>query len=411
LNNAAGGEGMILREFFDYYFSVVDPEVLSIYQQLMPGVSDLASSYEEIFSRNDDEAIAFLLKFHRVTSDLRNQNPSQAILFNVHNNVCFPFFVEYLWKVMNPEDRQKLIKEAGTTDLPEITKQLNDDVNLRNWFRKEIGSHLSQQDLFTLNEIIALQNFSSGGEYSFLKYVYPDIQKLNGKVLDAGCGAGFATLVMSQYASVYSIDACKARLERAMALSNMMKKGEKTIFSRVIDLIEEELGGIQVECEFPSADDLLAGTSKEVTFVEGSIDNLPYPDNYFDAVNCLDVLEHTYNPEAIVEQFARVLKPGGRVFITAPTRYGEVEQHIHESIEGTLFPAMLHMHHFDPQSLTEMFERHGFKTVEITPFDFMNWEEFMEIASRSPERELAEELKAQPFDQVALQLFAVFEKI
>ena len=402
---------MILREFFDYYFDAVEPDVLSIYKQLMPGTSDLSGSYETIFSRNDDEAIAFLLKFHQATSDLRNSKPNQAILFNVHNNVCFPFFVEYLWKVMSSSDRGKLIKEAGTDNLQEITARLNDDVDLRNWFRKEIGSALSQQDLFTLNEIIALQNFSSGGEYSFLKYVYPDIQKLDGKVLDAGCGAGFATLVMSQYASVFSIDACKARLERAMALSNMMKKGEKTIFPKVIDLIEEELGGIQVECEFPSADDLLSGTSQEVTFVEGSIDALPYPDNYFEAINCLDVLEHTYSPEAIVEQFARVLKPGGRVFITAPTRYGEVEQHIHESIEGTLFPAMLHMHHFDPQSLTDMFKRHGFETVEITPFDFMNWEEFMEIADRSPARELAEELRAQPFDQVALQLFAVFEKV
>lgn len=402
---------MILREFFDYYFAAVDPEVLNIYQLLMPGVSDLSSSYETMFSRNDDEAIAFLLKFHRATSALRSSNPHQAILFNVHNNVCFPFFVEYLWEVMSSGDRQKLMQEAGTDNLQEITERLNEDVNLRNWFRKEIGSSLSQQDLFTLNEIIALQNFSSGGEYSFLKYVYPDIQKLDGKVLDAGCGAGFATLVMSQYASVFSIDACKARLERAMALSNMMKKGEKTIFPRVIDLIEEELGGIQVECEFPSADNLLSGTSKEVTFVEGSIDALPYPDNYFDAINCLDVLEHTYSPEAIVAQFSRVLKSGGRVFITAPTRYGEVEQHIHESIEGTLFPAMLHMHHFDPQSLTEMFNRQGFKVVEITPFDFMSWEEFMKIADRSPARELAEELRAQPFDQVALQLFAVFEKI
>lgn len=402
---------MILREFFEYYFTAVDPQVLSIYEQLMPGASDLASSYADVFSRNDDAAIAFLLKFHQVTSELRSQNPSQAILFNVHNNVCFPFFVKYLWDVMSPANRQKLVEKADIDNLDEITTRLNNDVNLRNWFRKEIGSTLSQQDLFTLNEIIALQNFSSGGEYSFLKYVYPDIQNLQGKVLDAGCGAGFATLVMSQYASVYSIDACKARLERAMALSNMMKKGEKKIFPKVIDLIEEELGGIQVECEFPSAGELLSGKSKEVTFVEGSIDALPYPDSFFDAINCLDVLEHTYSPEAIVEQFSRVLKPEGRVFITAPTRYGEVEQHIHESIEGTLFPAMLHMHHFDPQSLTEMFARHGFKEVKITPFDFMSWAEFMEIVERSPARELAEELRAQPFDQVALQLFAVYEKI
>ncbi|NLU47534.1 MAG: hypothetical protein GXX02_06115, partial [Syntrophomonadaceae bacterium] len=75
---------MILREFFDYYFRAVDPEVLAMYQNLMPGVRDLAGSYEELFSRNDDEAIAFLLDFYRLNSDLRNQNPEQAIIFNVH---------------------------------------------------------------------------------------------------------------------------------------------------------------------------------------------------------------------------------------------------------------------------------------------------------------------------------------
>ena len=151
---------MILREFFDYYFNSVEPDVLSIYQQLMPGVSDLSSSYESMFSRNDDEAIAFLLKFHQATSELRNSKPHQAILFNVHNNVCFPFFVEYLWKVMSPSDREKLVQQAGTDSLEDITARLNDDVELRNWFRREIGSVLSQQDMFTLNEIIALQNFS-----------------------------------------------------------------------------------------------------------------------------------------------------------------------------------------------------------------------------------------------------------
>jgi hypothetical protein len=68
------------------------------------------------------------------------------------------------------------------------------------------------------------------------------------------------------------------------------------------------------------------------------------------------------------------------------------------------------MHHFDPQSLTAMFEGNGFKEVEVVPFDFMSWEEFLEIGEKSPARELVDELRAHPFKQVALQLFAVYEK-
>ena len=401
---------MILEQFFNYYFQSIDEDVLKQYRELLPGTIDLAGTYAGLFSRSDEEAIAFLLDFHDLTARLRQEKPEQAILFNVHKNVCFPFFMEYIWKVISEEERQKMQEASGSQDIKEITVRLQEDLALRNWFRQEIGSSLSQQDLFTLNEIIALQNFSSGGEYSFLKYVYPQVQRMQGRVLDAGCGAGFATLVMSQFLTVHSVDACKARLERAMALSSMMKKGEKKTFPRVISLIEEELGTMAVQCEFPSAEDLLAGTSRDVTFTEGSIDSLPYQEGYFDSINCLDVLEHTYSPEAIIKEFGRVLKPGGRVFITAPTRYGEVEQRIWESIEGTVFPAMLHMHHFDPQSLTAMFERNGFKEVEVVPFDFMSWEEFLEIGEKSPARELVEELRAHPFEEVALQLFAVYEK-
>jgi ubiquinone/menaquinone biosynthesis C-methylase UbiE len=148
-----------------------------------------------------------------------------------------------------------------------------------------------------------------------------------------------------------------------------------------------------------------------VVFTEGSIGDLPYGDNYFDTINCLDVLEHTYDPAQIIKEFARVIKPGGRVFVTAPTQYGEIEQRIYESIEGTLFPAMLHMHHFDPVSLTRLFAQNGFREVEVVPFDLMRWEEFIEIADRSPSLELAQELKSHPFEEVALQLFAVYEKI
>ena len=402
---------MILEDFFNYYFKVTEPEVRKIYQELLPESTDLAADYAKMFSRNDEEAIAFLLKFHNAANELRRNRPDQAILFNVHGNVCFPFFVEYIWRVMSSEEQNRLMEKAGCDNLDDLSRALNDRVELRNWFRKEIGSFLSQEDLFTMNEIIALQNFSSGGEYSFLKYAYPSLKELEGKVLDAGCGAGFASLVMSQYMTVYSIDACRARLERGAALSNMMKKGEKEIFPRVINLIEEELGDIAVQCEFPTAEKLLSEPAREITFTEGSLDALNYPDNFFDAINCLDVLEHTYDPEKIVAQFARVIKPGGKVFITAPTRYGEVEQRIHESIEGTMFPAMLHMHHFDPESLNKMFLAHGFKEVEMVPFDYMSWEEFLEIADRSPARELAEELRNNPFDQVALQLYAVYEKI
>lgn len=402
---------MILRDFFEFYFDAVNEETREFYRRLLPGTGDMVHDYTEVFRRNDDDSIAFLLKFYRETAALRDRDRRQAILFNVSENVCFPFFFKFVWERMSAENKARVIEKIGSDDIDRICEAFDGNIILRNWFCREIGHELDQDELFTMNEVIALQNFSSGGEPSFLQFAYPYMSKIEGgRILDAGCGAGFATLVMSQYADIYSVDACRSRLERARALSHMMKKGEKDVFPGVLQLMHDELGVMTVEYDFPSAEQLLAGSSNEVFFHEGSIDSLPWEDDFFDAINCLDVLEHTFSPENIIREFSRVLKPGGIILITAPTRYGEAQQRIHETIYGAMFPAMLHMHHFEPQALTELFNRYGLVEHEMVPFDYMSWDEFMEIADETPDRELAAELTAHPFEEVALQLFAVYRK-
>jgi ubiquinone/menaquinone biosynthesis C-methylase UbiE len=48
------------------------------------------------------------------------------------------------------------------------------------------------------------------------------------------------------------------------------------------------------------------------------ITNIPVPDNFFDDIMCIEVLEHLPNAVLAIKEFSRLLKSGGKLIITAP---------------------------------------------------------------------------------------------
>ena len=52
------------------------------------------------------------------------------------------------------------------------------------------------------------------------------------------------------------------------------------------------------------------------------ITTIPLPDRSLDAIVCTEVIEHVIDPMAAVKEFARLLKPGGRLFLSAPLLSG-----------------------------------------------------------------------------------------
>lgn len=51
-----------------------------------------------------------------------------------------------------------------------------------------------------------------------------------------------------------------------------------------------------------------------------NLDNFPYPfaDGQFAAIECLDTIEHLQNIPRVMEEFHRILQPGGRLTLTTP---------------------------------------------------------------------------------------------
>lgn len=55
----------------------------------------------------------------------------------------------------------------------------------------------------------------------------------------------------------------------------------------------------------------------QIDIVSDIID-IPVDDGVFDAILCSEVLEHLEKPELAIKEFSRILKPGGKLILTAP---------------------------------------------------------------------------------------------
>lgn len=55
---------------------------------------------------------------------------------------------------------------------------------------------------------------------------------------------------------------------------------------------------------------------QKINFNNVSIDKTKYEDEFFDLIYCISVMEHTENFTQIIDEFYRILKPGGKIILT-----------------------------------------------------------------------------------------------
>lgn len=108
-----------------------------------------------------------------------------------------------------------------------------------------------------------------------------------GRLLDVGCGTGEYTTAMAPgFSQVDAIDIEPERLE--------FYKGDHP---------------------------------KNVNVQSMSVNELDFPDQTFDMVTMVEVLEHLTDPVQALSEIKRVLKVGGGLLLTTPNRAWPIEQH------------------------------------------------------------------------------------
>jgi SAM-dependent methyltransferase len=148
------------------------------------------------------------------------------------------------------------------------------------------------------------------------------------RFLDLGCGGGrHAFAAMKLGAAVTALDYSEGELKDVRATTGaMLAAGE---------IGDAHYGGV----------------------VNGDALDVPFADATFDRIVCSEVLEHIWDDERAIAELVRVLRPGGRLAVTVPTRWPEraawaLDWRYHDTPGG-------HVRIYRQRDLERMLERSG----------------------------------------------------
>ncbi len=182
-------------------------------------------------------------------------------------------------------------------------------------------------------KIYALYHLNKPRFDFFDRYV-PNWQGL--KALDIGCGGGFS---------------CEFMANRGVRVSGIDQS---------------------VKCVV-KAQEHAASSGLEIDYEQGVAEKLPYSDNTFDIVICVDVLEHVANLQTAISEIYRVLKPHGLFFFDTINRNLKSKLVMIWLLENLLreIPRGIHdwQKFIKPEELTDLMNTNGFTSIEIKGFE------------------------------------------
>ena len=168
------------------------------------------------------------------------------------------------------------------------------------------------------------------------------------------------TAYYSKYPKISCLDVSK-RL-RSVSYAKLLDVGCGTgyLFELLLAQREAEYHGLDLSSEMLKMAE--AKFNGSVVLVEGVADRLPYADDSFDVVTCIQSFHHYPDPDKAMQEAFRVLKPGG-LYILSDTGVGGIGGWFDNHI---LFPLMKSGDHHteNRHGIARRMEKNGFTVLE-----------------------------------------------
>lgn len=100
----------------------------------------------------------------------------------------------------------------------------------------------------------------------------------------------------------------------------------------------------------------------------GELSEAKYPDDYFDVITASEIIEHCPQPEILLSEVIRILRPGGLFWATTPSAKGL--SYKLTGLDWTTICPPEHLQLFSEKGVSEMLKRAGFAQSKIKTYGF-----------------------------------------
>lgn len=128
-------------------------------------------------------------------------------------------------------------------------------------------------------------------------------------------------------------------------------------------LVDFHRRGIRISGAEIAADvvDACRASGFDVRRIE-DLDRIPFRNDEFDVVYLMQVFEHMREPHVVMRELARVLEPGGMLYLAVPNKASLWRTIFAENWVSGWFPPF-HLFHYDRKALAHLAEQHGFVLI------------------------------------------------